>query len=63
MSVGPTTIYHERAHTQEQVLERLVEIDQELRAEGAAIVSFSHTFGHSHPLGGYEFFVIGRPAS
>jgi hypothetical protein len=61
MSVGATTFYFERAHTMEQISERLQEIAVELAADGDAIVSVSHTFGHKHPHGGYEFVVIGRP--
>jgi hypothetical protein len=57
------TIYLERAHTLEQVGERLDAIAKELAQEGAAIVSVSHTVGRAHPQGSYEFIVVGRPAA
>lgn len=61
MMVGPTSFYLERAHTMEQISVRLQEIAKELAADGEAIVSVSHTVGHAHPRGSYEFIVVGRP--
>ncbi len=61
MMVGPTSFYLERAHTMEQIAERLQEIAKELAADGEAIVSVSHAVGHAHPRGSYEFIVVGRP--
>jgi phosphopantetheine adenylyltransferase len=61
MMVGPTSFYLERAHTMEQIAERLQEIAKELASDGEAIVSVSHAVGHAHPRGSYEFIVVGRP--
>lgn len=61
MMVGPTSFYLERAHTMEQIAERLQQIAKELAADGEAIVSVSHAVGHAHPRGSYEFIVVGRP--